>query len=138
MEDNKYYKPSAEEFHIGFEYEILSDGEWKKTKVYYHSLGRDVIIEIKNIGHWSSGVLTRVKYLDREDIESLGWLNTSKHEQVELFNFKNKSNRGNELKLLLRIDNNWTVIQDGESSIFCGCIKNKSELKKLMQQLLIL
>lgn len=52
MED-KYYHPEIEEFRIGFEYEIFHEGEWKKTFVPNHSIGKDIIIEIKDLGHWS-------------------------------------------------------------------------------------
>lgn len=30
MEDNKYYTPTIEEFHVGFEYEILEKDKWVK------------------------------------------------------------------------------------------------------------
>jgi hypothetical protein len=71
--ENKYYTPAIEEFHVGFEYEILHNNEWKKTSVFNNSCGGDIIFEIKNMGHWDVVSKPRVKYLDKEDIESLGW-----------------------------------------------------------------
>lgn len=73
-QEAKYYTPSINEFHVGFEYEIYSNDEWKKTEVYRNSLGGDILFKIEGLGHWSSVPKPRVKFLDREDIESLGFV----------------------------------------------------------------
>ena len=80
--ENKYYKPTIEEFHVGFEYEYwdtLGDGHYDWFEgTYYYMKQTD---KPKNGGHvvWSIDSLIkaindleiRVKYLDREDIESM-------------------------------------------------------------------
>jgi len=62
MEENKYYTPEIEEFFVGFEYEVYDKlhGVWNKENNFFLQQGdfKDSI---------------RVKHLDREDIESLGW-----------------------------------------------------------------
>ena len=81
---NKYYTPSKEEFHVGFEYEVFQKGEvydptamylmppetedkWYKFKYPDPFLGYRLDILFKTHP-------LRVKYLDREIIESLGWV----------------------------------------------------------------
>ena len=69
---DKYYTPEISEFFVGFEYETsyLQDYDtWKKE-----------ILEEDDAGYFQSiysgdAIPTefRVKYLDKEDIESLGW-----------------------------------------------------------------
>ena len=77
--ENKYYQPKIEEFHVGFEYEIkglvIKEG-WIKTifrpGTFQHEfdilcMGRP---EIKK---YSVPDTIRVKYLDKKDLEDLGW-----------------------------------------------------------------
>lgn len=68
---SKYYTPGIEEFYVGFEFEILlggKDGYYSKPKIWdcdtTASLARIKKHDLHEI---------RVKYLDQEDIESLGW-----------------------------------------------------------------
>ena len=67
MSEKKYYTPSIEEFHVGFEYEISYDGETYQSKVV------DDSDELHRIKTAIESLWVRVKHLDREDIESLGW-----------------------------------------------------------------
>jgi len=71
MEKNKYYTPTIEEFHVGFEYELKTEGEWvSQTLDIDYSLNRVAGGLANN---------TRVKHLDQEDIESFGFeLNRSR------------------------------------------------------------
>lgn len=73
--ENKYYTPSIEEFHIGFEFEWkgiglreTDTGEWTKT-----NLSKISSIFSRAFDEFIKWNLFRVKYLDREDIESLGF-----------------------------------------------------------------
>lgn len=126
METNKYYTPSIEEFHVGFEYQGLVD--------YYKNEYKTFIVEnaydlIKRMETYISQDMdwVRVKYLDKEDIESLGF------EQQSLpYQFKKDW-----YKLVKRHEENQYIIEDGryQDQIFVGVIKNKSELKKLLTQL---
>src|SRR4030042_2406539 len=72
--NNKYYIPTIDEFRIGFEYELCFNNEWRQfifdeLRWFNHpneesSLSYPALIKQGNI---------RVKYLDKEDIESLGF-----------------------------------------------------------------
>lgn len=35
---DKYYIPKIDEFHVGFEYELLIDNKWSKTELFKHSI----------------------------------------------------------------------------------------------------
>lgn len=136
MEKNKYYTPSIEEFHVGFLFQQkISDAgddlyDWDNM-----FMTTDFPEDVN---------LTRVKYLDKEDIESLGWLYGGKSPEEYLgFNAKvddtiyhlairethvhiNKAVPGERLDMGTSMRN---------STLFNGRIKNKSELKRLMKQL---
>lgn len=130
-----YYTPSIEEFHVGFEYEYknhdgtvkdLSQIEWKK----------DIVDSLNKLPYIERGLCikgnTRVKYLDNQDIEELGW-------KFDL-NITTKTNRyclNKEITVKLLHGKEWNKIRifSHDIGIFSGTIKNKSELRKLMQQL---
>jgi len=134
---DKYYTPEIEEFHVGFEYEWLniSNSEWlKKT---HSSLDCS----------YNSPERTRVKYLDREDIESLGfipiipsniedkgsyepdwWSTTKTGDGYQILKCKNYST--NEITYEISYGQH-----EYRQVKFDGTIKNKSELKKLLKQL---
>jgi hypothetical protein len=139
----KYYTPDIEEFHVGFEYEMYDpyDGSWNPSKMTTKSnleFYRDVIEDI------------RVKYLDKEDIESLGWkyikdssLNKKRHQYYfYLDNFILITLGGS---ILIKHSKSFSVpwgteihlqaIVDFADIRFYGTTKNKSELKRLMKQL---
>ena len=126
---SKYYTPSIEEFHVGFEYEssYLEDYDtWKKE-----------IIDTVDVGYFYStytgdAVPTefRVKYLDREDIESLGfecmggnWYHDNKAYQIIGTWESIEISRGQ---------------HEYRDVLFKGTTKNKSELKKILKMLGIL
>lgn len=120
MEESKYYTPTIEEFYVGFEYEIFRDtgsayDDWYDTKE---------TLDIHDLLNYISQQSARVKHLDKEDIESLGFTQEGQCSWI------NK--------------NNWYIewMPGDTLDVFCvsdcrfkGTIKNKSELKKLMQQL---
>lgn len=140
--EEKYYTPEISEFHFGFEYEIFkpegidfggfkSEGGWLGFSIPnpYYGFNADRIL--KENSH------VRVKYLDKEDIESLGF-EKFVHKNAKCYKLHNW--------LLYHFPNNNVVslnryalntIRDSESGnqYFRGVIKNKSELKKLIQQL---
>ena len=67
-EINKYYTPEIEEFHVGFEYEYNDGREWIKTGItIWTDLQTIFILEDK------CPIPLRVKHLDSQDIEELGW-----------------------------------------------------------------
>jgi hypothetical protein len=141
MEESKYYCPEIIDFHVGFEYEYKAPIGWVKEKLGWQNLD-DIsdLIYMKQI---------RVKYIDKEDICSLGWYGCSvldykekEHDFVEGFEIGN----GKISFILQKVEcntyaiwrrdcynehsGNWT-----SQDIFFGTIKNKSELVRLMNQL---
>lgn len=165
MGTNKYYTPEIEEFHIGFEYEFygMSTGGlsilnakknklekikdpdikiWTKEKLYKDDSG---IFNrtLKSIRGLLISDQIRVKYLDREDIESLGFkYNGSKmiKNYRDEFNLEIGAIRYNLTyiygKKLLKINSeNLVMFEEHLNYLFQGNIKNKSELKRILKQL---
>ncbi len=143
MEENKYYTPSIEEFHVGFEYEAFygwGEGEyninykeqWNKktvTDINKSSYERAIYhVSIYNNGkpveNWDKEI--RVKCLDQEDIESLGW-GPYIYNLVDCWMINNY--------YLFWFNNQIVSINKDTHQIFRGTIKNRSELEKLMEQL---
>lgn len=120
-----YYTPQVDEFHIGFEYEICSNDHadiWEKS--VFDGTERFDVIE-------SQSSLFRVKHIDKEDCLSLGlelkiWDNGSGYFQkgnytigiygTGLFCTVSKNDYGNNIMR------------------FSGDLKNKSELKRILEQ----
>lgn len=147
--ENKYYTPTIEEFHVGFEYEI---GKYTKVEdnsddITYHKFTfpdlprigidyntRDPFEKLKSFKY------LRVKYLDREDIESLGFRREfDKFRPVDIFcgHLPNDSEAISHVSY--NFDSKILFIQNNQyednSTIFLGTVKNKSELKQLLKQL---
>lgn len=145
--ENKYYTPTIEEFHIGFEYEYRNGDEWKKDILSEFSEEMTPGTLFCNI----DGTLTdegkasvRVKYLDKDDIESLGWkFNDNMSVVSQLYYLYEKDGydlsvwyRKEGLLLVIRkVNKSSDNIVVHSHSIFYGYIKNKSELKVLLKQL---
>lgn len=139
--ENKYYIPEIEEFRVGFEYEsfivteIAADKipkrEWL-TEVYtgkqFEKDGISTAFKLRK--HPVTGEnWTRVKYLDKDDIESLGFI----------CNYTDQYFKGDDT-ILVDDDFFMQIIRRKEDSVdeaylFQGTIKNKSELKVLLKQL---
>ena len=135
---DKYYLPEIEEFHPGFEYEV----KWNEEKIIpytfpnYPRVGidwgpmRDRIAIIENL--LSSKDNVRVKYLDGEDIESLGFVfkggdtHLTYHYGGYAITHTPSNNKIN------------IYYYDGSEFVNAITIKNKSELKKLLKMLNIL
>jgi len=130
----KYYTPSVEEFHIGFEYEWLDeDKTWKKEST-------PTEISVKGYNDQTYGL--RVKYLDKEDIESLGFkeIHLKWHFAKVIDNdtymidpyFHMVPSERENLVRILRVD---PESYARETVLFSGDIKNKSELKQVLKML---
>lgn len=143
MED-KYYTPKIEEFHKGFEYQrneyddYAKDNRWYTTTIDTDWQLVDYIMYLINHGF----AQTRVKYLDREDIDSLGWeLDIVKigDNLLPLHRLGNyvitTSQKAYNNSKILDISYITSIGPDKLSRVFRGTIKNKSELSKLMKQL---
>lgn len=149
-----YYTPDLSEFHVGFEYEQLIAGVWEPftfTELKWFNDKKGVsykyLIETKSI---------RVKCLDTEDIESLGF--TFGYEEgngVKYGGFKDNPDvhiswnndsvdPTNRFELTWMIETNILNHAYRKSDLmynhyikasFKGTVKNKTELKKLLTQL---
>lgn len=137
--NDKYYTPNIEEFHVGFEYEY-----WNNTTDKWCStvLGNGPIsLFFADYLGIDEPDKYRVKYLDRKDIESLNfkYIKTQPGLNEDFFEYIKQSN---EYYLEFDYDTKYLRIyfslEEGDSTIFAGIIKNLSELKKLMKQLNIL
>jgi hypothetical protein len=125
---SKYYTPTREEFCEGFLYEYNGSKDLDLWNLMSHSYKT---AELFPEGAFS-GSKIRVKYLDREDIESLGF---EKHKRIDNYYMLDD--------LIIRLKNNKILIfQYDEYTIdkllFEGTVKNKSELKRLLKQLKII
>ena len=129
MKEEKYYTPSIEEFHVGFEYEVFDNlhKAWNKENNFFLQQGdfKDPI---------------RVKFLDREDIESLGWKYNMPWSGNHLFNYIVNKKGDIPYRLYINYETHTLIIRhplsDGHEK-FSGIIKNKSELKFIMKSLQI-
>lgn len=143
----KYYTPDISEFHVGFEYHYkdlnhnLVDYGW-----FPETVKEDDGFNIEFYKRQISSGDYKAKYLDREDIESLDWTEsqiTSNNTMIFFRDVKNFLGRGETVvvKLMYAPLTSHVMIylsEPGGNTLFTGKIKNKSELKKLMQQLNIL
>lgn len=146
MEEMKYYTPTIEEFHVGFEYEYKSEdgsystfadskGEWKK-KIFnneaeydYEELTEFQSIESALQDEYKRYGDVRVKHLDKEDIESLGWnFAANQMSKWDAFRLNDK------VLEYLEEDNQVHIYKISPYvCLFQGTIKNKSRLRLIMQ-----
>lgn len=129
MESGKYYTPELEEFHIGFQFEYNSEifEDWKKCdnadlEDCYHAI-QDISQNLET--------KYRVKILDKEDIESLGF------EEVESGIYMKDKTKF--VKYVLDTRSSRFSIRNSiyNECWFYGTIKNKSELIRILKQLQI-
>jgi len=132
---DKYYTPEITEFYTGFECEFKNDQQdntWRHVVSDIDLLG----IVYDSYEHQDFSNEFRVKYLDKEDIESLGFEHYKRHAGTTTDEFQSKESR-----YLITFDSNFstkwncTVIDEVDFQLFHGFIRNKSEFKKLLKQL---
>lgn len=145
--ENKYYTPELNEFHVGFEYEVKifnldknKKTEWVKsiwTKFSSFKEQMNVFNDGEKITDITITDSIRVKHLDREDIESLGWTfeengftSFIRLQNGYVYNISGAYGTGQDFISIAEINPNAQI-----KFIFQGKIKNKSELKKLLAQL---
>ena len=136
--ENKYYTPETEEIHVFSEFEAQADdGEWYWSNTL-KAINWDVFEKL------ISDSRIRIKYLDRSDIESLGFRQHGTDDRI----YRNSDG------IILNTGWGSPVIKDRfttvithqvfdesklnvvhENFLFNGTIKNKSELKRLLKQL---
>ena len=138
--ENKYYTPEISEFHVGFEFEYevdeLNSDEpgWKKSILNFDFGWLEIPQDF--------ALNKRVKYLDQSDIEELGF--TYKGKAIDIWfekegNFDMGTWTSYKCQLHYGIHDNRLFIDmidiGSEVRVFNGIIKNKSELKKVLQML---
>lgn len=155
--DTKYYTPSLEEFHIGFEYEfkLYKDGitEWEPTTLNVCAVLKDWVADNPFAQPLSD---FRVKYLDKEDIESLGFNSMPKGadkyfarncrpDSIDEVIWSKEIINAEFSSVHLTIWNNNIILLFGvihmsfsALPIFNGTCKNKSKLKQLLKDIGIL
>jgi len=133
MKDKLYYTPELEEFHPGFEYEMCLRNKEGATFWQRRTVGPQGWQGIWNIP-FSINKGYRVKHLDKEDIESLGFI----HVNGKVYNLP-KTNISLWYNFSNVISSNSVTIREIQGDMFFDVaivpIKNKSELKRLLKQL---
>lgn len=137
---NKYYTPEIEEFCVGFRYEMYLPGTGNDyaSKIFENKLNIQKMYNDDLQGGW-----LRVKHLDQEDIEELGWGYLTKEVGARVLAMYYR--KGDYFLLhdlyksvqVIKLDDysNPTDIFKHGVAVFVGEIKNYNELKKLMNQL---
>lgn len=130
--ENKYYTPEIEEFHVGFECEFIGDRRTNWIKCVIDWMNINFITTFRELAENKY----RVKYLDREDIEELGfeYAGENSNNPNALYYFGKHSIIHNKINNRCVITM-WDENRPADYAAFVGAIKNKSELKKLMVQL---
>ena len=136
----KYYIPTIEEFHVGFEFEEeFKNPNWHKLMkpridVYeFIKIKLDTSHSISRIISKIKKEKVKVKYLNREDIESLEWVATPNRDHI--YNYRDDHNSYQlHFDDLTRKEGQGVgiTIYGMDSIVFQGYIKNKSEFKKIM------
>lgn len=151
---NKYYTPTIDEFHVGFEYECESTrypdkNNWNPEIFYLNES------HLSTVRTYMAADKIRVKKLDFEAIIELGGLNDltrpnsldlNQDEDDDCHFRSGKTFRGlstgDDKKLHIYYDpdrntmNIWYLANNGsETTLFDGIIKNITEFKVLLKQL---
>lgn len=134
---DKYYTPAVEEFHTGFDYEVFQKGQSRGDDIFTFmpTQEEDEWFKYKYpdpfLGYQLDRLLKkdiRVKYLDREDIESLGYkhIGSGWYEKgtIRIRKWKDQQLDVHEL-----FSGEWDRILRANE------VKNKSELKRILKQI---
>lgn len=140
--DSHFYVPEISEFHVGFEYQVLDENGYHKVTLTDSMLSQNLQFRSRSVNFFQyikeeiDKQKIKIKYLDKEDIESLGWKESPRGYR---FDFKTKDD---DFQLYFddrifseELGVGITIYDWNSEVIFTGYVKNKSELKKLLQQL---
>jgi hypothetical protein len=144
--ENKYYTPDISEFYSGFEYEYLDQNKKNPIWIKSNEFSNDWVYDDNPHYAVSRNIKEgniRVKYLDQEDIESLGFKLNDSYKEEFVFNYDLKPvDNGYKFGIRLHFFGIRLIICDNldfgfnkERTYFDGIIKNISELKILLKQL---
>ena len=150
MENNKeYYTPEIDELFVGYEYEVIMEGNPKTwVKMIVDSPRLDYLLNVKIFANgkveYSIPECIRTKYLDKQDIIDLGWNygNGVTKTLFPMFKIDDKTTLFIHLfKGSIKItkchsyDDNF-IQEVSFETIFDGVCKSKNELSKLMKDYL--
>jgi hypothetical protein len=138
MENIEYYTPIIEEFHVGFEFLVPIYGSDKFVEETFMLKSIENLFDKDENGKFNLPDCFRVKYLDREDIESLGWEPDTSSGDFTMYHLNSSNKYDYSLSFnggYKRTENLIITIKYYDNILFKGTIKNKSELNKLMEQL---
>lgn len=153
-----YYTPTVEEFHVGFEFEILNtrekffipniaEGVWMKSNVCLGALA-----DLNNILKLILDKQVRVECFHKEDIENFEFTLTNEISPFFGYNCYKKEIEypkgamddysttffifieGGRIKITRYRYGGFSGMQEENDCLFYGVVKNKSELKRLLQQ----
>ena len=154
-DESKYYIPTIEEFHVGFNYEIwekklVYDKVWKfrvNKYIFNEKQVTQTFFNYNFIEDLREGKI-KVKLLDKEDIESLGFISSNVIDVLKEEDEFIKGFEKNTYILYIQEDKKLVIYNQKEYDIsnkitgncteeilFKGYIKNKSELRKLFKML---
>lgn len=130
--EKEYYQPTIEEFHIGFEFEFLTGSKEWKPFIFEENRCEALFDNFKK-----SPQSFRVKLLDSFDITSEGFFFTKviEYDQITWSHFE-----GNSFGIAAAMNNHFRIVslkRDGFPILFDGCIKNRSQLRIIIKQLII-
>lgn len=143
MSEELYYVPQLSEFHEYFEYEVSKEGSYVGSKEIFHLNDSHInLVKYVGIQDEKSDIKIRVKFLDHQDCLDLGWIYNEKEDSYEHPTTVMGLGCGDDAHFHLHLDDKWhrvniTLVANRgtETERFEGSIKNKSELKTLMEQL---
>jgi hypothetical protein len=159
MENNKYYIPEIEEFHVGFEYEQIPSIGYRilnlnkpeeqcethcATEYEKGIFGIKPVAmfggELANIESAIKDKKCRVKYLDQKDIESFGFECTEEVVKDKFYKSHFCKFKKQQTEITIQFENVNNKYPNpcnfkGTNFHFSIIIKNKAELKKLLKQL---
>lgn len=126
MEDNKYYTPDIEDLYIGYRCETYNamNGEWVTDTLNGYNI-QELYMTIESV----LSVYIKTKYLDKEDIESLGWVWSEQHGWYTF---------GENQEWLMVIGTTvplWVNVWNDQGGWYQGECKSINELRKLIKWL---
>lgn len=147
--ENKYYTPQIAELYIGYKCEVKESNGWYPWDTYNAG-------DVSDLTDWIRTGDVRTKYLDKEDIESLGWLHVGGQmisfgtqdfelrsgDIVYLLKYipraviKNEVRRETAIMLQMTVDNPEQIPGGDEAAMkYYGACPSINELKFLMKLL---
>lgn len=131
--ENKYYTPELEDLHIDYICEIREDLE--DDSIYWESY---IIMksDLQYLSNWITWGELRTKYLDKDDIVSLGFLESIDSKDYIIFNYGDIYKDGG---FLILKENNIVKISSCKNiyneTVFEGECKSINELKNVLKYL---